>query len=59
LLAKSGTQALYRVPVTLTSARQPEPAPARQRDCRRSTPVSGISLRAHPDIELNVSIRNG
>jgi hypothetical protein len=45
--------------VTLTSARQPEPAPARQRDCRRSTPVSGISLRAHPDIELNVSIRNG
>ena len=25
---------------------------------RRFTPVSGISLRAHPDIELNVSIRN-
>jgi cytochrome P450 len=26
---------------------------------RRFTPVSGISLRAHPDIELDVSIRNG
>jgi cytochrome P450 len=26
---------------------------------RRFTPVSGISLRAHPDIELTVSIRNG